>query len=102
MAENPKRREIPYGLKVSEDCLHLEDHPQEQEVLAKILESVVADHKLSEIAAQLNEAGSKTRKGQPWSQVDIFNLMPRLVEAGPEILSREDWEARRGRRLRAV
>ena len=48
------RREVPYGLKVSEDCLHLEENPKEMAVLKLMLALIAGDRPLSKIAEELN------------------------------------------------
>jgi len=100
--DNGFREEVPYGLQVGNDCLHLVDNPREREALVLMMDLIVQDHPLSFVARELNLRGHRTREGAPWSQVSVFNLMPRLVEAGPRIFSSEEWEARRKRLARAV
>jgi hypothetical protein len=99
---NGLQEEVPYGMQVADDCFHLVDNPREREALVLIMDLIVQDHPLSYVARELNLRGYRTREGAPWSQVSVFNLMPRLVEAGPRIFSSEEWEARRKRLARAV
>lgn len=99
---NGIREEVPYGLQVGDDCFHLVDNPREREALVLMMDLIVQDHPLSHVARELNLKGYRTREGAPWSQVSVFNLMPRLVDAGPHIFSSEEWEARRKRLVRAV
>jgi hypothetical protein len=54
------REEIPYGLKVADDCVHLEAHPVERESLMLMLELIVQDRTLSEVAAELTIAAFAT------------------------------------------
>ena len=98
------RREVPYGLRTSEDGHFLEDHPAEVEVLRLALGGMVDDCSLSEIASELNGAGYRTRRGEAWTQGDLFDLLPRLVGAGADILRSEAWSSRERRepRLQAV
>lgn len=85
-AETVRRRtESPYGLRVAADCLHLEEEPEEIEVLARMLRMIADDLSLSEVARELNRAGFRDRSGGPWTQVAAFELLPRLVEAAPEV-----------------
>lgn len=93
--------EIPYGLRVSDDGFHLEDEPTERRVLMILLDSIVDDRPLSHAAADLNRAGYVTREGQPWSPPAVFNLLPRLIEAGPAIFASSDWVAQREKRRSA-
>ena len=94
--------EIPYGLQVAGDCHHLEENPTEKEVLVRIMEQIVQDQPLSKVAAELNRLGHRTRQGTKWSPVAVFNLLPRLIEAGPRIFSSEEWAERRGQLLKAL
>ena len=98
------RREVPYGLSTSKDRHFLEDDPAEVEVLRLALAGMVDDRSLSEIASELNAAGYRTRQEKPWKQGDLFDLLPRLVEAGADILRSEEWSSRQRRepRLQAV
>ena len=96
------KQEVPYGLKVSEDCLYLEDNPREKEALKLMLALIAGDHPLSKIAAELNRQKLFKRHGSEWSQVDVFNMLPRLIEVAPEILTADEWSASRDRILRAV
>ncbi len=100
----PKRlkKEVPYGLKVSEDCLYLEEEPNEQAALKLMLALIAGDHPLSKIASELNRQGLHKRSGDPWSQVDVFNILPRLIEVAPDILTTDEWSSSKDRILRAV
>ncbi len=94
--------EVPYGLRVSGDCFHLEENPAELRVLTLMMEEIILDKPLSEVAAALNEAGFRTRQGKSWGPIEVFNMLPRLTEVGPRIFSAEDWEARRKRIYKTV
>ena len=87
--------EIPYGLRVAADCFHLEPDPSESNVLMNMMELMVQDCSISHVASQLNAKGFRTRKGAAWSPVSVFNMLPRLIEAGPRMFSTAEWEARR-------
>lgn len=89
--------DVPFGLKVSEDCTHLEENPAEMQGLMLMMELIVQDSPLSKIADELNRQGFRTREGSNWEPRAVFNMLPRLVEVGPRIFSREDWVARRQR-----
>ncbi len=89
--------EVPYGLRVSGDCAHLEADPRENEVLFQIMELTIQDGPYSGIAAELNRRGYRTRSGQPWTPISVFQMLPRLIEAGPGILNSEEWRERRQR-----
>jgi recombinase len=95
LANSLEPEEIPYGLRIGEDGLHLEPNPVENTVLLLILEKIVMEKRLSQIADDLNHRGFRTRKGTPWSSPAIFDLLPRLIEAGPKLLKSSDWRERR-------
>jgi hypothetical protein len=87
--------DIPYGLRISEDCKRLELDPNEQQALLQMMEMLVQDFPFSNIASDLNEKGFRTREGKRWNPVAIFNMIPRLIEVGPRLFSTEEWEVRR-------
>lgn len=91
----PTREEVPFGLRVADDCKRLEEDPAEVEVLMAIMEGIVQDRRLSQIAEDLNAREFRTRYGSKWGPAAVFNLLPRLIEAGPRIFSKEEWAARR-------
>jgi hypothetical protein len=100
-AEGAFAEEIPYGLRISDDCQRLEVHPQEHQVLMVMMELLVQDFSYSVIVSNLNEMGFRQRSGAPWSRVAVFNMIPRLIEVGPGFFSSEEWEKRRQRFARA-
>jgi hypothetical protein len=89
--------ELPYGLQVSGDCMHLEENRIEKEALVYMLELIVQDHPFSRIAAELNERGFRTRAGGKWDPVAVFNLLPRMIEVGPRVFTSDEWADRRQR-----
>ncbi len=89
--------EVPFGLKVAGDCSHLEENPVEREVLFQIMELTIQDGPYSGIAEELNRRGFRTRQGKRWTPVSVFQMLPRLIEAGPGILNSDEWHQRRQR-----
>jgi hypothetical protein len=89
--------EIPYGLRISDDCQRLEVDSAENQALLQMMEMLVQDFSFSSIASDLNEKGFRSRDGHRWSPVAIFNMIPRLIEVGPRLFSTEEWEVRRQR-----
>jgi hypothetical protein len=87
--------DIPYGLRIAEDCSRLEVHPREHQALMLMMELLVQDFSYSSIVSDLNEKGFRMRNGRPWSRVAVFNMIPRLIEVGPRFFSSEEWEKRR-------
>lgn len=92
--------DVPYGVRVADDCLHLVEDQVEMHTLMLMMELIVQDHPLSEVASALNAGGFRTRRGARWSPVSVFNMLPRLIEVGPKIFSTEEWEERRKRLVR--
>ncbi len=87
--------EVPFGLQVAADCLHLEVHPTEMEVLKLLLEVILQDFSLPRMAEELNARGYRMRDGEQWGPVAVFRVLPRVIEATPRIHSDSEWEARR-------
>ncbi len=94
--------ELPYGMRLSDDGLRLEPNPLERTVLLLILDKIVQDKRITQIAAELNENGLRTRQATPWTPTAVFDLLPRLIEAGPAILKSNDWQQLRGKTTHAV
>ncbi len=93
--EGSYSEDLPYGLRISDDCQRLEVDPGENQVLILMMELLVQDFPLSNVVSNLNEKGFRTRAGKPWSAVTVFNMLPRLIEVGPRLFSTEEWEERR-------
>jgi len=87
--------DVPFGLRVAEDCRHLIEDPAEKEALLLMLEMIVQDRRVTDVALELNRRGYKTRDGRAWSPTDVFDLMPRLIEEGAREFSSEEWALRR-------
>ena len=94
--------EIPYGLRIAADCHHLEDNPAEMEVLWLLAEMVVQDLSFPGMADLLNQRGTHTRDGRPWSAVDVFKLTPRLIDITPRMISGSEWETRKKQMSRVL
>jgi hypothetical protein len=89
--------EIPYGLQVSDDATGLVENPSETEVMVIVLDGIVEDCPLSRIADELNQRGYRTRLGGHWTAATLFNLLPRMIAAGPKLFASEQWTNRRQR-----
>ena len=87
--------DIPFGLRISDDCMRLEVHPQEQTALMLMMEGLVQDFSYSAIVSDLNEKGSRQRDGRPWTRIAVFNMIPRLIEVGPRFFNSKEWDKRR-------
>jgi hypothetical protein len=89
--------DIPYGLRISEDCKRLEVEPTEHQTLMLMMELLVQDFGYASIVSDLNEKGFRMRDGRSWNRIAVFNMIPRLIEVGPRFFSSEEWEKRRQR-----
>jgi hypothetical protein len=89
--------EIPYGLRVADDCSRLVEHPAEKKALMLMMTLIVEDTPLARVAEALNDQGFRTRQGTRWAADAVFDLLPRLIQVGPRIFSSEEWASRRPR-----
>jgi hypothetical protein len=87
--------EVPFGLRVSGDCLHLEENPGEMDALKSMLELMIQDISLTRVAEELNRRGFPTRDGSPWNAASVFRLLPRVIDVAPRIFNDAQWETRR-------
>ena len=97
----PRLHDVPFWYRIAADCVHLEDDPEERRALTVMMEIITQDRPLSQVAAELNRRGFRTRQAADWTPLDVFNLLPRLVETGPAILASPEWLTRRPRAARA-
>jgi len=88
------RLEVPYGLRISDDARYLEEEPDERAVIVAALDMIVQDCGLSRVADELNREGYRTRSGAPWTAAALFDLLPRMIEAGPRIFTSPEWTKR--------
>ena len=89
--------DIPYGLRISDDCQRLEVDPVENRTLMLMMELLIQDFPYSSIVSDLNEKGLRMRDGRPWNRVAVFNMTPRLIDVGPRLFSTEEWNKVRQR-----
>ena len=87
--------EIPFGLRIASDCRHLEDDPLEVQTLKFLGEMIVQDISFRSMAEALNVREYRTRDGQPWTAASVFELIPRLIEIAPRLLSGSEWDSRK-------
>jgi hypothetical protein len=87
--------DIPYGSRVAMGGAQLEESPEEMNALTLILELIVQDRSLSSMADTLNNLGFRTREGSKWTVVNVYNMLPRLIEVSPRIFTKESWIERR-------
>jgi hypothetical protein len=93
--------DIPYGLRISDDCARLEADATEHQVLMEMMEMLAQDFSYSSIVSSLNEKGFRMRDGRPWNRIAVFKMIPRLIEVGPRFFNSDEWELRRQRFERA-
>jgi hypothetical protein len=94
--------EIPYGLRVAGDCSRLEEDPDERAVLVQMMELIVQDYSITLVASELNKRSLRTRSGSFWTPVSVFNMLPRLIEVGPQIFTSDEWDRRKQHLLNLV
>jgi hypothetical protein len=85
--------EIPYGLRISDDCSRLEVDSYENAVLMQMMDLLGQDFSYARIVSDLNERGLHMRDGSSWNRVAVFNMMPRLIEVGPRLFADDRWKA---------
>ena len=96
------REEIPFGLRVSDDCSGLVESPTERQIIITALDMIVDDRPLSQIAEELNRRGLMTREGKQWTPSALFTLLPRMIQVGPKLFTSEQWATRRQRLPKVV
>jgi hypothetical protein len=92
-----KANDVPFGLQLSPETATLEPNPKEWQALLLMMEMTVQEGPYWTIAEELNRRGFRTRLGQPWTPISVFEMLPRLIELGPKIFSTEEWRKRRPR-----
>ena len=95
VAEEQLPGEVPYGLQLASDCKGLEENSSEREIMVQLLELMVEEGSYSRIAEEINRRGFRTREGARWTPVSVFEMLPRLIEVGPQVFRSEDWQKRR-------
>ena len=87
--------QVPFGLRVAADTQRLEEDPNERETLFQMMELVVQEGSYSRIAVELNRRGFRTREGEKWTPISVFEMLPRLIEVGPLLFRSAEWERRK-------
>jgi len=94
-AEEALPLELPFGLRIAAESQQLEEDPQERETLFQMMDLVVQEGSYSRIAEELNRRGLRTREGDRWTPVSVFEMLPRLIEVGPRLFRSAEWERRK-------
>jgi hypothetical protein len=87
--------DVPFGLRIAPESLRLEQNPTEREILLQLMELIVQEGSYAHIADEINRRGFRTRQGQKWTPVSVFEMLPRLIEVGPQLFQSEEWQKRR-------
>jgi hypothetical protein len=90
----------PYGLNLPRSGDQLQENEREVEVMYVILEGLVQDSSLSQIAHDLAKRGHTTRSGFKWTPGEVFDLLPRIIEYSPRLFASPAWHERRAEVLR--
>jgi len=94
-AESQLPAEVPFGLQVAPDTQRLEENRAEQELLFQLMELIVQEGSYARIADEMNRRGFRTRQGAEWNPVSVFEMLPRLIEVGPQMFRSPEWQKRR-------
>ena len=94
-AEEPLPVQVPFGLRVAPETQRLEEDPNERETLVQMMELVVREGSYMRVADELNRRGCRTRAGERWTPISVFEMLPRLIEVGPHLFRSAEWEKHR-------
>jgi len=100
--EERDQEDPPFGLRIAPDCSTLIEDRSENEALQAMMELIIQDGPYSSVAEELNRRGYRTREGSKWTPVSVFEMLPRLIDAGPRILSSENWHRRKQEENRRI
>lgn len=95
------REDAPFGFRLSPETASLEVNPAEWQALVVMMDMTVQEGPYWTIAEELNRQGFRTREGDPWTPISVFQMLPRLIEVGPRIFATEEWRKRRARTRQA-
>ncbi|HEY3928896.1 MAG TPA: recombinase family protein [Candidatus Koribacter sp.] len=87
--------QAPFGLRLSPQTATLELEPEEWHALILMMEMTVQEGPYWTIAEELNRRGYRTRNGERWTPISVFQMLPRLIEVGPKIFETDEWRKRR-------
>jgi len=88
-------QELPIGSRIIPEGSQLVEDPDEMQFLLSVMELIIQDISIVKVAEELNRRGFRTRAGNEWGPVAIFNLLPRLIELTPRIFRSAEWIERR-------
>ena len=87
--------EVPFGLQIVPETQRLEQNPAERETLLQLMELIIQEGSYAHIAEEINRRGFRTRQGEKWTAVSVFEMLPRLIEVGPQLFQSAEWQKRR-------
>lgn len=93
--EDQLSTDVPFGLRIAPETQALEQNPAEREILLQLMELIVQEGSYAHIADEINRRGLRTRQGEKWTPVSVFEMLPRLIEVGPQLFQSEEWRKRR-------
>jgi hypothetical protein len=94
-AVRPLPDDVPFGLQIGAEARRLEENPTEREILFQLMELMVEEGSYARIADEINRRGFRTRQGAKWSPVSVFEMLPRLIEVGPQVFKSPEWQKRK-------
>jgi hypothetical protein len=87
--------ELPFGLQIAPETQRLEENPSEREILFQLMELIIQEGSYAHVADEVNRRGFRTRQGGKWTPVSVFEMLPRLIEVGPQLFKSAEWQRRR-------
>jgi hypothetical protein len=95
-AEGHLPGDLPFGLQIAAgETQRLEENPVEREILFQLMELMVQEDSYARIAEEINGRGFRTRQGEKWTPVSVFEMLPRLIEVGPQVFQSSEWRRRK-------
>lgn len=94
-ADDPLSAEVPFGLRIVANTERLEQDPAERELLLQLMDLMIQEGSYAHIADEVNRRGFRTRRGDRWTAVSVFEMLPRLIEVGPQLFKSAEWQNRR-------
>ena len=92
-----QKQDVPFGLRLVPETAAVELNPTEWQALVLMMDMTVQEGPYWAIAEELNRRGYRTRNGDPWTPISVFQMLPRLIELGPQIFATDEWRKRRER-----
>ena len=81
-ARGERTGDVPFGMRLDEDGVHLLPHPEERAVIAGICKLRAAGFSIRRIAAELNAMGVAAR-GQRWHATTVARLLRARASTPP-------------------